>query len=448
MHCHKTCGLDTLTQDSQVHIPDTFALPQSSSAGIIDSRMNPFHFFAVLSSSFLVWSKPVFSTRHDLAGGRSPLSGTTTTAQGRGERRRLATNRALTGLILYDTTTKTNMTLTNNMNIISADPKYSVVAALSGTSRVESVRFLHSQVGMSQVYSKVENHFLYTLCGNKGAVNLNTCPFLKYGAHTVSATAFTRNRAKGRQVGPGTTLTFSIAPPQTTTTNVPTKSPTKAPSKAPIKDTAMDPVQAPTQSPIMNLVGALTKGPTTAPSKAPIKNTAMDPVQAPTQSPIMYLVGAPTKGPTKAPSKAPIKNTAMDPVKAPTKAPTTGSAKLPDEAPTKSPAKTLTFAPMKSPSTKVPTMLQTQEPAKPPSAAPMNAPAKGLTKSPTTAVATSPTRTPNKKFNKAADKCSVEGSHQVANKISYEASYHATDQESYKAAYREAHEITDGSSHF
>jgi hypothetical protein len=45
---------------------------------------------------------------------------------------------ALTGLVLYDTSTKTNITLTNNTRIVSADPKYTVVARLSGTAGIES----------------------------------------------------------------------------------------------------------------------------------------------------------------------------------------------------------------------------------------------------------------------------------------------------------------------
>jgi hypothetical protein len=73
----------------------------------------------------------------------------------------------LTGLVLYDTSTKTNITLTNNLTIVSADPKYTVVALLSGTAGIdcESVRFFQVQAGMSTVYTKVENKFLYTLCG-------------------------------------------------------------------------------------------------------------------------------------------------------------------------------------------------------------------------------------------------------------------------------------------
>jgi hypothetical protein len=118
---------------------------------------------------------------------------------------------ALTGLVLYDTSTKTNVTLTNNLTIVSANPKYTVIALLSGTAGIESVRF-QVQSGRSTVYTRVENKFWYTLCGNT-ATNFTTCGFLKYGTHTVRATAFPQDDAKGKQVGSAVTTTFTIAPP-------------------------------------------------------------------------------------------------------------------------------------------------------------------------------------------------------------------------------------------
>jgi hypothetical protein len=102
---------------------------------------------------------------------------------------------ALTGLVLYDTSTKTNITLTNNLTIVSADPKYTVIALLSDTAGIESVRFRHVQAGKSTVYTRTENVFWYTLCSNIGTTNLNTCSFLKYGTHTVTATAFAKDDA-------------------------------------------------------------------------------------------------------------------------------------------------------------------------------------------------------------------------------------------------------------
>jgi hypothetical protein len=150
---------------------------------------------------------------------------------------------ALTGLVLYDTSTKTNITLTNNLTIVSADPKYTVVALLSATAGIESVRFRQVQAGKSTVYKKVENTFFYTLCGNNGN-NMTTCSFLKYGTHTVTATAFSQHNANGKQVGPAVTIAFTIAPPP------PSKSPTKAPTMAPTKFPTKAPTKIPTKAPV------------------------------------------------------------------------------------------------------------------------------------------------------------------------------------------------------
>jgi PT repeat/Leucine rich repeat N-terminal domain len=180
---------------------------------------------------------------------------------------------ALTGLVLYDTSTKTNITLTNNLTIVSADPKYTVVALLSGTVGIESVRF-QAQAGKSTVYTKIENNFLYTLCGNNGN-NLTTCTFLKYGTYTVRATAFAKDNAKGVQVGSAITITFAIAPPPPT--KAPTKVPTKVPTKHPTKRPTKHPTKCPTKQP--------TKRPTEQPSKPPTKRPTKQPTEAPIKPP-------------------------------------------------------------------------------------------------------------------------------------------------------------------
>jgi large subunit ribosomal protein L7/L12 len=230
-------------------------------------KMNCATLFAYLSFWGLVWSKPILSARLG-AINAAPLDiKTLDGGSGGGLRHRaLSTTSSLTGMVLYDTSTKTNITLTNNMTIVSADPKYTLVALLSSTAGIESVRF-HVQAGKSTLYTKVtkvDSKFLFTLCGSSGA-NLNACGFLKYGNHTVTATAFAKD---GKQVGSGITLTFTIAPPPST--GPPTNAPTKPPAKLPTNRPTEQPTKRPTAQP--------TIPPTLAPTNAPAmaKKTLFD----------------------------------------------------------------------------------------------------------------------------------------------------------------------------
>jgi hypothetical protein len=152
---------------------------------------------------------------------------------------------ALKGLVLYDTSTKTNITLTNNMMIVSTDPKYTVIALPSSTAGIESMRFRQVQTGKSTVYTKVENKVLYTLCGNIDT-NMTTCSFLKNGTHILTVTAFSRDNAKGKQVGTAVTIAFTIAPQLHTKS--PTYFPTKSPMKLPVKAATKAPSKAPTKA--------------------------------------------------------------------------------------------------------------------------------------------------------------------------------------------------------
>jgi hypothetical protein len=181
---------------------------------------------AYLSFWFLVWSTPILSTRlgsmhHD------PLDvGATGDSRTDLSHRGLSTPSSLASLVLYDTTTKKNVTLTNNMQIVSIAPTFTIVATVTATEGIESVQFRHTQSSNSQVYTRTDNVFWYTMCGNQGTSNLNTCGLLKYGTHTVTATAFAKDDAQGNQVGSAVTLTFTIAAPP------PAKPPTKAPTMA------------------------------------------------------------------------------------------------------------------------------------------------------------------------------------------------------------------------
>jgi hypothetical protein len=166
-------------------------------------------FLASLPIFCLVWATPISSIGHDsVVSERSPTA--TTLDSDHGVRRRIqAANGALIGLSLYDTATKTIMALTDNMKIAFHELRHTIIADLNGTSGIESVHFRHSQAK----YVNVDNTLQYAMCGKNGTANLNTCSFLKYGRHTVTATAFPRDNGMGRQVGLPVTLTFTIFPP-------------------------------------------------------------------------------------------------------------------------------------------------------------------------------------------------------------------------------------------
>jgi hypothetical protein len=53
----------------------------------------------------------------------------------------LSSTGGLTGMVLYNTATKTNVTLIHNMTIVSANPNFTVAAVLSGTTMIKSVHF-------------------------------------------------------------------------------------------------------------------------------------------------------------------------------------------------------------------------------------------------------------------------------------------------------------------
>jgi hypothetical protein len=120
--------------------------------------------FAAMLCFKLAASFPQDATSHLRAVGDTPVEAKHNQVH---DERDLAAG-ALTGFVLYDTSTKTNITLTNNMTIVSADPKYTVVALLCGTAGIESVRFRQVQAGKSTVYTRIENVFWYTLCSNIG----------------------------------------------------------------------------------------------------------------------------------------------------------------------------------------------------------------------------------------------------------------------------------------
>jgi hypothetical protein len=310
------------------------------------------------------------------------------------DRRDMSSNGALTGMVLYNTATKTNVTLINNMTIVSANPNFTVVAVLSGTTGIESVRFRQVQAGKSTVYTGIENIFLYTLCGNKGT-NFTTCAFLKYGTHTVTATAFSMDDAKGNQVGPVVTLTFTILPP--TAARAPTKAPTKvqAPTKAPTKAPAKQPTKAPTRAPTKQPTNAPTRAPAKQPTKAPTRAPAKQPTKVPTKAPTKAPTKMPTKPPMKASTKAPTNAPAKTSTKAPTKAPMKASAKPPTKAPMKAPTKAPTNVPTRAP-TKAPTKAVTKAPTTAPTKAPMKPPTKAPTMAPNKVPTNVPTKTPTK----------------------------------------------------
>jgi hypothetical protein len=171
-------------------------------------KMSP-AFLASIPFLFLVWSTPVSSIGHGSV--VAERSSTATKLDGAHDvrRRNQAANGALTGLLLYDTTTNASFPLTDNMKIAFHYLRHTIVADLNGTSGIESVHFRHSQAK----YVYVDNTLQYAMCGKNGTANLNTCSFLKYGRHTVTATAFPRDNGMGRQVGSSISLTFTLFPP-------------------------------------------------------------------------------------------------------------------------------------------------------------------------------------------------------------------------------------------
>jgi hypothetical protein len=137
--------------------------------------------------------------------GRSPAA-TTSDDGGHGVRRCTQATNGVTGLFLYDTNTRTKVALTNDKQIVSTYPSYTVIAEAGSPNLI--VRFYHSQANYRN-----EDGPLAGMCGKYILTGFKTCDFLQYGRHTVTATAFSYDNGMGMQVGPPVTLTFTIVPP-------------------------------------------------------------------------------------------------------------------------------------------------------------------------------------------------------------------------------------------